>query len=114
MDAGTSVSGVTSVDVSLDGVRWWRWQCSRVEFMGAGALELDILGPARIQVVSWAYLTHAEAVSLPVLVGDRLRVQVRQDVTVWCCCAVVTDVVSRNGLREVSRVVCSLEKVDGT
>lgn len=114
MDAGTSVSGVTSVDVSFDDVRWWRWQCLRVRFMGAGSLELDVCGPADIEVVSWAYLTHAEAVSLPVLVGDHLRVQVRQDRTVWCCCALVTDVVSWHGLREVSRVVCSLEKVDGT
>lgn len=108
MDVGTRVSGVTLVDVSLDGVRWWRWHCSRVEFMGAGSLELDVCGPADIEVVSWAYLTHAEAMSLPVRVGDHLRVQVREGGTVWCGCAVVTDLVSRNGLRAVSRVVCSL------
>lgn len=99
------------VDVSLDGRRWWQWSCSRVEFMGAGVFELDVYGPAEVVVVSWAYLTHAESLSLAVEPGARLRVHVRDGKTVWCCDSVVRSVHQMAGSPALTRVVCDLRQV---
>ena len=103
-------AGVWQVDVSLDGGRWWRWACSRVEFMGAGGFELDVYGPAEIVVVSWAYLTHAESMVLPVKPGDRLFVQVRDGNSVWCCDSVVLDVHWLE-VPVATRLACALRQV---